>query len=205
MRFWHLRLIPASDKGDGSHPSTPPQPGARCCAKPLEHSFNLLSYASEVARGWECLPYSGTSSSVPSAMIFPLSPQGLPQLFILPSTLLQVIRLCHHPLAWGHPAAGQGFADLDALGPLYLSRLCQPCSIPFQGETPHGRRTTSSGCTKAHFQCQASGKEALPARVSQPIPDISQHLHRAPKQEFSLGDAAISICHFHASSWQGPS
>lgn len=71
----HLRLIPASDKGDGSHPSTPPHPG--CCAKPLEHSFNLLCHASVVARGWGCLPHSGSSSSVPTAMMLPLSPQGL--------------------------------------------------------------------------------------------------------------------------------
>lgn len=200
MRFWLLRLIPASDKGDGSHPSTPSHPGARCCAKPLEHSFNLLSHASVVARGWECLPYSSTSSSIPTAMIFPLSPQGLPQLFILPSTLLQVIRLCHHPLAWGRPAAGQGFADLDALGPLYLSRLCQPCSIPFQGETPNGSRTINSGCPKPIFSAKPlARRHCLPGNLSQ-----YQTFH-STCTEFSLGDAAICICHFQASSWQDPS
>lgn len=155
----------------------PPHPGPRCCAKPLEHSFSLLSHASVVARGCECL-HCGSSSSVPTAMMFPLSPQGLPQLFLLPSTLLRVIRLCHHPLAQGH-TAGQGFADSDTLGPLYLSRLCQPCSIPFQGETHDGTRTgcINSGCNKALFQCQASGREALPAREAQPaLPNTLGHL-----------------------------
>lgn len=134
-----------------------------------------------MARGWECLPHSGSSSSVPTAMMLPLSPQGFPQLFLLPSTLLQVIRLCHCPLAQGH-AAGQGSADSDTLGPLYLSRLCQPCSTPFQGETPNGTRTIRSGCNKTHFQCQACGGEALPAREAQPaLTNALRHL-TAPAQ-----------------------
>lgn len=137
------------------------------------------------------------------AMMLPLSPQGLSQLFLLPSTLLWVIRLCHHPLAQGH-AAGQDFAD--------LAHCTSPGSVsldpsPSKGKHPTAAELLVVAVAKSIFGAKSlAGRHCSPGKLSLhfPIPwDISQHVHWAPKQEFLLGDAATCICHFHASSWQG--